>query len=43
MYVSYFIVIVAHRPRLKDLYNKHYVFEYHMIKEIVTVNINKNY
>ena len=30
-------IIVTHRPRLKDLCNKHYVFENHMMKE--TVNI----
>ena len=28
-------VIVTHRPRLKDLCNKHYVFENHIIKEII--------
>ena len=30
-------VIVTHRPRLKELCNKHYVFEEHMMKEIVTI------
>lgn len=28
-------VIVTHRPRLKDLCNKHYVFEHHMMKEVI--------
>lgn len=30
-------VIVTHRPRLKELCNKHYVFENHMMKETVSV------
>ena len=30
-------VIVTHRPKLKELCNKHYVFENHMMKEIVKV------
>lgn len=30
-------VIVTHRPRLKDLCNKHYVFEQHMMKEVISV------
>ena len=30
-------VIVTHRPRLKDLCNKHYVFEHHIMKEVVKV------
>ena len=30
-------VIVTHRPRLKDLCNKHYVFEHHMMKEEINV------
>ena len=30
-------VIVTHRPRLKDLCNKHYVFEHHMMKEKINV------
>ena len=30
-------VIVTHRPKLKELCNKHYVFEDHIMKEIVTV------
>ena len=30
-------VIVTHRPRLKQLCNKHYVFEDHMMKELVGV------
>lgn len=30
-------VIVTHRPRIKELCNKHYVFEEHMMKEIVNV------
>ena len=30
-------VIVTHKPKLKELCNKHYVFEKHMIKEIITV------
>lgn len=30
-------VIVTHRPRLKDLCNKHYVFEHHMMKEVVNI------
>ena len=30
-------VIVTHRPKLKELCNKHYVFENHMMKEIVSV------
>ncbi len=30
-------VIVTHRPKLKELCNKHYVFENHMMKEIIRV------
>jgi ABC-type bacteriocin/lantibiotic exporter with double-glycine peptidase domain len=30
-------VIVTHRPRLKELCNKHYIFENHMMKEIISV------
>ena len=30
-------VIVTHRPKLKDLCNKHYVFEHHMMKEVIKV------
>ena len=30
-------VIVTHRPRLKQLCNKHYVFEEHMMKEVVKI------
>ena len=30
-------VIVTHRPKLKELCNKHYVFENHMMKEIIKV------
>lgn len=30
-------VIVTHRPKLKELCNKHYVFENHIMKEIVNV------
>ena len=30
-------VIVTHRPRIKELCNKHYVFEDHMMKEMVNV------
>lgn len=30
-------IIVTHRPALKNLCNKHYVFENHMIKEVTTV------
>jgi ABC-type bacteriocin/lantibiotic exporter with double-glycine peptidase domain len=30
-------VIVTHRTKLKELCNKHYVFENHIIKEIVNV------
>lgn len=29
------LVIVTHRPRLKKLCNKHYVFENHMMKEVI--------
>ena len=28
-------IIVTHRPKLKDLCNKHYIFENHMLKEVV--------
>lgn len=28
-------VIVTHRPKLKELCNKHYIFEEHMMKEVV--------
>ena len=30
-------VIVTHRPQLKRLCSRHYVFEHHMMKEIVNV------
>ena len=30
-------VIVTHRPKLKDLCNKHYVFENHIMKETINV------
>lgn len=30
-------VIVTHRPRLKELCNKHYIFEDHMMKEVLKV------
>ena len=30
-------VIVTHRPRLKDLCNKHYIFEHHMMKEVIKI------
>lgn len=30
-------VIVTHRPKLKELCNKHYIFEEHMMKEVVNV------
>ena len=30
-------VIVTHRPKLQELCNKHYVFENHMMKEVITV------
>ncbi len=30
-------VIVTHRPKLKDLCNKHYKFEEHMMKEVVNI------
>ena len=30
-------VIVTHRPKLKELCNKHYVFDNHMMKELITV------
>ena len=30
-------VIVTHRPKLKKLCNKHYVFDNHMMKELITV------
>ena len=33
-------VIVTHRPKLKELCNKHYVFENHMMKEIIEVYNN---
>lgn len=29
--------IVTHRPKLKELCNKHYVFEHHMMKEVIKV------
>lgn len=34
-------VIVTHRTKLKELCNKHYVFENHIIKEIVNVWFSK--
>lgn len=30
-------VIVTHRPQLKRLCNRHYVFEQHMMKETINV------
>lgn len=30
-------VIVTHRTRLKELCNKHYTFEKHMLKEVINV------
>lgn len=30
-------VIVTHRPKLKELCNKHYIFENHMMKELVKI------
>ena len=30
-------VIVTHRPKLKELCNKHYIFENHIMKEIINV------
>ena len=30
-------VIVTHRPRLEQLCNKHYVFEEHMMKEVIKI------
>lgn len=30
-------VIVTHRPKLKELCNRHYVFENHMVKEVINV------
>lgn len=30
-------VIVTHRPKLKELCNKHYIFEEHIMKEVVNV------
>ena len=30
-------VIVTHRPKLKELCNKHYSFDNHMMKEVITV------
>lgn len=30
-------IIVTHRPSLKNLCNKHYLFENHMIKEVTTI------
>ena len=30
-------VIVTHRSKLKELCNKHYIFEEHMMKEVVNV------
>ena len=30
-------VIVTHRPKLKELWNKHYVFDNHMMKELIMV------
>ena len=32
-------VIVTHRPKLKDLCNRHYIFENHMMKEILKNSI----
>ena len=30
-------VIVTHRPKLKELCNKHYLFDNHMMKEVIAV------
>ena len=30
-------IIVTHRPQLKRLCNRHYVFEHHMMKEAINV------
>ena len=30
-------VIVTHRPKLKELCNKHYVFDNHMMKELIVI------
>lgn len=30
-------VIVTHRPKLKELCNKHYLFDNHMMKELITI------
>ena len=30
-------VIVTHRPKLKELCDRHYVFENHMVKEVINV------
>ena len=30
-------VIVTHRPKLKELCNKHYLFDNHMMKEVITI------
>ena len=30
-------VIVTHRPKLKELCNKHYVFDNHMMKELIAI------
>ena len=30
-------VIVTHRPKLKELCNKHYIFENHIMKETIKV------
>lgn len=32
-------VIVTHRPRIKELCNKHYVFEEHIMKEIIDIKV----
>ena len=34
-------VIVTHRPKLKELCNKHYIFEQHMMKEIINKKLFK--
>ena len=30
-------VIITHRPKIKELCNRHYVFEEHMMKEVITL------
>lgn len=31
------LVIVTHRPKLEEICNKHYIFENHMLKEIINI------